>query len=252
LLGELDRVDPLPAYLAAIVDGSDEATGVLVRRRRASFPVFHQVACYRTLALSARRIKRCSAPYDVSPGSDAGLEEVAAFLQVEGAKKQLFPVWTADGIRGLASFGLPVPDVLIARRAGAIAGVAGLWDQSAYKQSVVRGYTGWMKVASWLGGSIVPRVGDHIHSAYAALVAVRGDSEDAFDALVCELARTAVARGFRYLVVGLDERDPLLAIARRYPHVAYPSRLYLASWPNGVSLHEQLDQRPAYVDVATL
>src|SRR2546428_13227201 len=51
LLGEIDRRDPLPAYLASIVDGNDEASGVLVRKRRPAFPDFCEVARYRTLAI---------------------------------------------------------------------------------------------------------------------------------------------------------------------------------------------------------
>src|SRR5881628_4077980 len=51
LIAEIDRVDPVPAYLASIVDGNDQATGVLVGKRRRSFPAFQEAARYRTLAL---------------------------------------------------------------------------------------------------------------------------------------------------------------------------------------------------------
>ena len=40
-------------------------------------------------------------------------------------------------------------------------------------------------------------------------------------------------------------------MAKEYAHVMYPSRLYLAGW-DGRSFYEQLDERPAYVDIATL
>src|SRR5689334_22717051 len=46
LLGEADRCDPMPGYLASIVDGNDAANAVLVRRRK-----FREVAKYRTLAI---------------------------------------------------------------------------------------------------------------------------------------------------------------------------------------------------------
>jgi hypothetical protein len=155
-------------------------------------------------------------------------------------------------VRELARFGLAIDDLRIARRDGRIAGVMGLWDQSAYKQSVVRDYAGWLKVASWLGGSIVPRVGDHVRSAYAALVAIADDDAAVFRRLLADVSTAAASRGLQYLVIGLDARDPLLAAARAHRHIVYRSRLYLASWPNGACLHERLDQRPVYVDVATL
>lgn len=267
LLADIDRADPVPAYLVSIVDGSDEATAILVRKRRASFPVFHQVARYQTLALPVRRRHGPSAPAATTPdevvaGSADQLPDVVEFLRRESANRQLAPVWTADAVRDLGPLGLRCEDLRIARRDGRIAGVIGFWDQSAFKQSVVRGYSGWLRAASWLGGSVVPRVGDQVRSAYAAMIAVAGDDADVFRRLLHEMTQLAATRGFDYLVVGLDARDPLLAVARERRHLSYPSRLYLASWPqirhsldtasHGVPLHERLDRRPAYVDVATL
>jgi hypothetical protein len=70
--------------------------------------------------------------------------------------------------------------------------------------------------------------------------------------LLRELYNLAHSRGFVYLLIGLDARDPLLPIAEKYAHVLYASRLYLAVWPDGGHFHEQLDDRPAFVDIATL
>jgi hypothetical protein len=59
-------------------------------------------------------------------------------------------------------------------------------------------------------------------------------------------------RGLSYLLAGFDTRDPLLKPASAYPHVPYPSRLYLAQWPDGDRMYDQLDGRLAYADIATL
>lgn len=261
LLKQLHDEDPLPAYLVSIVDGNDEAMGVLIRNRRKIFPTFREVAEYRTLAISVgspQQPLRCDA--DISPASARNLAEVAAFLQDHGAHRQFFPVWTEENLRSLAAFGLKIEDLLIARRGGKIAGVAGLWDQSSYKQTVVHGYSGWLKAAApiynWsaprLGRSALPRPGEKLHSAYAALICVANDDTAIFAALLRELRNLASLRRFEYLLVGLDARDPLLPVAREYKHISYPSRLYLAEWPDGGDFHEQLDNRPVYVDIATL
>jgi hypothetical protein len=253
-LAEVDRRDPVPAYLVSIAEGSDEAAAILVRKRRASFPAFYEVARYETLALLVRQ--RSLAPSagreDVTPGSIEQLPDIVEFLEAQGSRRHLFPVWSSDMLRHLERFGLGIGDLRVARLGARIVGVMGLWDQSAYKQSVVRGYSGWLRVASWLRGRIVPRIGDHVRSAYAALIAVAGDEPTVFQRLLAELTAVAASRGFQYLIVGLDARDPLLRVARAHRHILYRSRLYLASWPNGVYLHERLDQRPVYVDVATL
>lgn len=233
LLGEIDRLDPLPAYLASIVDGNQEANAVLVRRRK-----FREVARYQTLAIRAGRSAR--ATQKIVAGSLDQVPEIVRFLRTEGSRRQFFPVWTEESLRNLD--GLKIEDIRIARRGGAIAGVMALWDQTAYKQSIVRGYSGWMRMAQ----PFLPRVGEEIRGVYAALICA--SDPDVFADLLGAIRTLASERKFDYLLVGLDARDPNLPVARKYRHYAYPSRLYLTDG----GLHEQLDQRPAYVDIATL
>jgi hypothetical protein len=261
LLKQLHERNPLPAYLVSIVDENLEATGVLIRNRRKIFPAFHAVADFCTLALSVRGYKPAVArDVSIAGADERQLGDVAAFLRSCGARRQFFPVWTEEKLRGLTALGLRIEDLRIMRRNGEIVGIAGLWDQSSYKQTIVRGYSGWMKAAApiynlsapWLGRAALPRPGEKLCSAYAAFICVADDDEDIFAALLRELYNLARFRGFEYLLIGLDGRDPLLPVAREYVHVAYPSRLYLAEWPDGGHVHERLDRRPAYVDIATL
>jgi hypothetical protein len=261
LLARIDREDPVPIYLASIVDGNREATGVLVGKRRRCFPTFRETARYLTLALPVRRSKPAlEGREEIVPGTVDQLQEIARYLRTEGARRQFCSVWTEDGLRHLITYGLRVEDMRIARKDGRIVGVMALWDQTAYKQAVVRGYSGWLKAiaplssigVAWLTGTSLPRVGEEVRSAYASLVCVANDAAHVFGRLLRETYNLASSRRFDYLLVGLDVRDPLLRIVRAYAHVAYPSRFYLGSWSNGDRSHEQLDDRPAYVDIATL
>src|SRR5215472_3435820 len=160
LLRRLHDERPVPAYLTSIIQGNAEAIGVLVDRPRKVFPKFYPVARYSTLALDLRRRKPplwCRV--SIAAGSADSVEEVAAFLRASGAHHQFFPLWTAAKLRDLADFGLPPADLRIARRDGNIVGVMGLWDQTAFKQTVVRAYSGWLKVAAPLWNSTAPLFG---------------------------------------------------------------------------------------------
>ena len=261
VLKQLHDSDPMPAYIASIVERNREAIGVLVRKPRKHFPAFQAVADFRTFAIDVRR-PRQPAPCDaqLTAARPGQLAEIATFLRAEGARRQFFPVWTKDTLLGLTAFGLRIEDLRVARQGEKIAGVAGLWDQSAYKQTVVHGYSGWLKAAApiynlgapWLGRRALPRPGEKLRSAYAAFVCIAKDDAAVFAALLRELYNMARAREFDYLLIGLDSRDPLAPVARQYTHVLYPSRLYLAEWSDGGRLYEQLDDRPAYMDIATL
>ncbi len=261
LLRQLHDSDPVPGYLAAIIAGNPEATAVLVGKRRKFFPHFHAVADYCTLALDAHQRKSALAcDARILPTSPDELAEVADFLRTHGRHRQFFPVWTQEALCNLAALGLRIEDLRIARRGAKIVGVTGLWDQAAYKQTVVRSYSGWLKAvvpfwnssAAWFGRSALPRPGEKLRSAYASLICVAEDDAAVFGSLLREVYNLARLRGFSYLLVGLDARDPLLPVARAYTHVLYRSTLYLAEWSEGGQLHEQLDQRPVYVDAATL
>jgi len=244
-----------------MIGGNEEASGVLVGKRRKLFPHFHAVADYCTLALDTRRPKgRSACDVSISPAASDELAELADFLRAHGKHRQFFSVWTEEALRNLAALGLRTEDFRIARRGKRMLGVIGLWDQSAYKQMVVRGYSGWLKAvvpfwnssAAWFGRRALPDPGEALRSAYAALICVADDDPAVFGSLLREVHILASLRGFSYLLVGLDARDPLLPVAEGYAHVLYPSMLYLAEWSDGGHLHEQLDQRPVYVDAATL
>jgi len=261
-LRELHDADPLPAYLMAVVEGNREATGVLIRNRRKGFPAFRFAAELHTLAISAGGPKPASRrDVSVAPARYSDAADIVTFLRREGPRRHFFPAHTEESLRALAPFGLRMEHFLVARRAGGeIAGLIALWDQSGYKQTVVQGYSGWLRAAApllhrsapWIGLAALPRPGQKLRSAYAAFVCIANDDPEVFGALLRETHNAACQRGFTRVLLGMDTRDPLLPIARGYKHVSYPSRLYLAEWPEGGHFHEQLDDRPVYADIATL
>jgi hypothetical protein len=260
-LKQLHDADPLPAYLVSIVDNNREATGVLVKHRRRGFPVFHAVADFRTLAIHVNRAKSESrGDIAIAPAHTNELADVARFLNLHGAARQFSSYWTEEALAQLSPLGLTAGDLRIARRDHQIVGIAGLWDQSSYKQTVVRAYSGWLKFmmplynkgAPFLGRRKLPRPCDQILSAYASPFCIANNDLFVCRALLRDLLNLAQSRGFHTLLIGLDANDPLMKAAREYSHVVYPSRIFLAEWPNGESIHEQLDRRPAYVDIATL
>jgi hypothetical protein len=185
---------------------------------------------------------------------------VIRFLNLHGAERQFSTYWTDEVLARLSPLGLNAGDLRIARRGDQIVGIAGIWDQSTYKQTIVRAYSGWLrfmtplynKGAPFLGRRKLPRPGEQIKSAYASPFCIANNDLSVCRALLRDLLNLAQSRGFHTLLIGLDANDPLMNAAREYSHVVYPSRIFLAEWPNGESIHEQLDRRPAYIDIATL
>ena len=232
--------------------------GVLVEKPRKLFPSFHQIADYCTLAIESRNAELSSAVQSADIGD---LPEIVRFLQQESPRRQLYPVWTEERIRLLIqNLGLRMTDFQLSRRNGALSGVMAMWDQSTYKQNVIRSYAGWVRLtrplfnvaAPLLRKPHLPPPSEQLRTAYAAFVCIKQDDPFVFRELLNATCMRAAECGLDYLLLGLDTRDPLLPIARRHPHIPYKSRLYLAQWPEGCDLHAQLDDRPTYVEIATL
>src|SRR5262245_1493910 len=178
VLKQLHDREPLPGYLAAVTSGNREAEGILVTNGRKRFPAFHLVASYCTLAVPVGRTASVSGVASANAGD---VPEIVRFLEANGPRRQFFPVWTEARLTALTTrLGLRIEDAQIVRRSGRIVGLMGLWDQSAYKQDVVRAYSGWIRLAvplynvsaPWLGRPRLPNEGERIRSGYAMFTCV--------------------------------------------------------------------------------
>jgi len=265
LLRELHDQWPMPGYLVSVIEGNREALGVLIHHRRRHFPDFYEMGRLCTLALTVGGMRPMASALpsgiDITRAGAGDVPAIVGFLGRHGAAKQFYPAYTESDFEGdTAMLGFRVNDFVVARRGGRIAGVLGLWDQSSYKQTVVRGHTGWLRAvrpfydlaARLRSRPTLPRLGEKIRYAYASFACVAGNDPAIFRPLLRSVYNLAAERGYSYLMIGLHERDPLLTVARRYSHIAYHSRLFLADFEHGGQFHEQLDGRVPYVEIAAL
>jgi hypothetical protein len=262
-LGRLHRDGRAADYLTTIIEANREAEGVLVHRRRRHFPVYREVDRLHTLALSCRSAGASGdSPCLLEWGSEARLPEILAFFHRHGAARQFFPCWSEADFRpgSPTTLGFRLEDLALAVAGGQLVGVLGLWDQSAYKQAVVRAYGGalrWGRPLYDLAGRLrgarpLPRPSEPLRLAYAAFGCLAEADPAVFSPLLAALCRRAGEGGHDYLLLGLTERDPLLPVARRRVHIPYLSRLYTVGWDGCPSLHERLDGRICHVEIATL
>jgi hypothetical protein len=249
-------------YLTTIIEANVRAIGLLVEKARGSIPRYREVQRLQTLALLVRRPRRLPpSPYELGQGSKAALEEIVAFLRREGAAKQFFPAYCeADFDHSPTTLDFQPEDFVLARQQGRLVGVAGLWSQSRYKQMRVQGYGGslaWLRPfynlgLRGLGAQPLPPPGQALRFAYASFICVAGNRPEIFEPLLASVYNLAAERGYAYLMIGLAGPDPLLAVARRYRHIPYPSCLYTVCWPDGNAWHNRLDARIPYVEIAAL
>jgi acetyltransferase (GNAT) family protein len=270
-LRELHEDGRAGSYLTTIVEGNEEAEGVLVKHRRGAMPRYRFLERLITLAVSVPKrtvpwtaavpaagaaASRAAAPERRDAARPAGEDAGGplAFLERHGARRNFFPVWNDD---------FDPRDFVVVQRDGAIAGVAGLWDQSAWKQTVVDGYDGLLSAARPLYNfaallmrkAPLPRAGSVLRLTYGSFFCVSDDDPALTRELVGNLLQLASARGMERLLLGFAESDPCLAAARAFRHIAYPSSIYTVAWDGDDLLDRldiRLDSRPRYLELAML
>lgn len=226
-------------------------------------PTYRHLGDLLTLLLPTRRHGRCAADgITVAAGSPGDVEEITRCLARYGERFQFAPCWSAtELLSAVRSRGLALGDFLLARRGSRVVGCAACWDQRAFKQVVVRGYSTrlrlgrplWNFLAPLRGVPRLPHVGAPLAFAYLSHLAVDEDDPRVFEALLAAARRAAVRRGLEHLVLALAERNPLTAAARaRFTARLYRSRAYLVHWSDGEAAARAVDARPMHLEAAIL
>jgi len=249
-------------YLTTIID-DNHAVRQLLGSQRAGLPRYHDWGRYHTLVIDSTRKRQPSAgSLRVERGNQSRVAEISDCLSRNGRRRQFFPHYTEEEFsKSCQHFrDFNVGDFHLALKGSRVVGVAAAWDQSAFKQTVLVGYSGMVKtvrplynLVARLGGlPRLPSPGSLLKHCFMSFVAVDGDELDVFRALLDSIHSQVAAQGYDYLMVGLHQRDPLLRAAREYPHRDYVSRLYVVYWEDGAEVCKLLDGRVPYLELAVL
>lgn len=264
LMESLDRDGRARLYLISIIDDNLPAKRFLTAGLP-HLPVLREFARYHTLALYTRRPRRAlplPGNLRLEQGSAARLPQILDCLERHGRRYQLAPHWTnATLCQPEHTPGLSPSDFWLAVDGEKVVGCVALWDQSSVKQTVIHNYTGWMGTLRPLINALsgitglphLPAPRQPFRFGFASHFAADEDQPQIYSALLRQIYNQAVARKDSYLMLGLAERHPFFPIARReYPHIDYPSQLYLGGWGDIDPLIAQLDDCPVGVETALL
>jgi hypothetical protein len=258
-------------YLTTIIEGNAPALRALLGGR-AGLPVYHPAGMFHTLVLPLpQHARSLQLRFRRAPPAPPGLElrparqedsaAILEFLHREGPRRQFFPCYREDDLfqPGGLLRDLRPADVWLAWQGGRLVGILGAWDQHAFKQSVVCGYSpalvwarplynAWVKLT---GRAPLPPPGQPLTYRSVALAVVRGDDPTVFAALLGAV-RAACGGAAGHLLVGLHGDDPLLAHPALARATRYSAGLYLACWEDGEKARLEVDRRPPYLELGCL
>ena len=261
-LRELHREKPVPIYTMTIID-DDRVVRELLTSERCGLPSCRDFGVFKTAAVTLiRKKKPLETDIIVERGAAGRLNEILACLNRNGIEKQFYPFYAKEDFttEGSVLRGLHLHDISLALRNKRVVGVAAKWDQSRFKQILVTGYAGRMKlfkplyntVSRMFGFPPLPEPLSEVNYFYLGLIAVDDNDPRIFRALLREIHNEAIQKEYNYFLVGLHSLDPLLEVVDEYQHITYNSRLYVVCWDDGEEFCKRLDGRIPYLELGTL
>jgi ribosomal protein S18 acetylase RimI-like enzyme len=193
----------------------------------------------------------------VRAATAADLEAMAELWAREAPRRQFAGAWDADGLRGFIADapGLDEGGYLLALDArGRLRGFMGVWEQSAFKQLKVVGYSTRLAAvrrainlaAPLIGATRLPPPGETL--PMIAAVHICATEPAVLRALLLDAYRRHRGHGHAVLTISLDPTDPLVAATRGLLGQPTRASAYLSSASGGA--RAPLDGRPLYFETA--
>ncbi|MBF0595515.1 MAG: hypothetical protein HQL22_11200 [Candidatus Omnitrophica bacterium] len=238
-------------HITAIIDDNKDAKAALVwKNKDQSIPNYYDLGRINTYFVFPFLPRFLLNMPKIVRGNREIIDNIVSFLNAEGMKKQFFPVYTREYFLNLRQFN--VSDFYVAYEGDQIVGVVATWDQSSFRQTLLKKYHGSMTWIKRILGSLLPQEGERIKHLYVSFVTVKDNSSRILAALLHYVYADIRKVGYKYFVLGLHEQDALNKALRGVSSIVYKSRLYVAEYKSDDEIRRLLDNRVPYVEVATL
>jgi hypothetical protein len=249
-------------YITTIIS-DNKSTRRLLEAGLSDMPTYQPLEEMVTLTIPARQAAKVRAPaIQVEQDPAIRIDELAERLNTTGCNYQFNPVWSAETLMSPERCrGISASDFIVARDADGIKGALCLWDQRAFKQSVVAAYSKRLArarpffniVAPLLRQPRLPPPGMQLESAFLSHLSVDPDDEATLLALVRKAGQSAVSRGIDYIMLGVATRSRFCEILqKRFSCHRYMSMIYLVYWQDGREYACKIDDRIPHPEMAIL
>ncbi len=255
--------DPVHCHITTIIEDNVVARRALTSGRVGIPPYTPQgVLCTLLIPATSRRYRELPEGILTCRGTESRMIAIADFLQTEYVRFQFAPRWTAEHLMDATRCrGLRPEDFIVALDGERIVGCLAVWDQRAFKQTVVHRYGlglgrligTFNRMGARFNLPHLPRCGEAVDVACLSHVAVRGDDAAIGLALVRAGIDEVRCRGLAFAAIGLAERHPLYRpIKKAFGHLQYRSILYTVHWDDGAEVVQTLDGRIPHIEIAML
>jgi hypothetical protein len=244
-------------YWFTSVASEHAAARRLLEARLPGMPVYQPVGELETLVLDAQQHRTQGL---LQQATQQDVPVLVDFFNRQACAYQFAPLLNEIQLLKLTGeTGLTLGDFWLLKDGRDIRGCLAVWDQRAFKQSVIRGYrfplsalrgayNTWARIANRLR---LPAPGERLEHAFLAFVAFDGAAENVYVDAVREGLAKVRDKGAHAGVLGLSPQNTLARVLKSGLRThAYRTCIQTVAWPDDAQ--PQLDGRPPQPEVALL
>jgi len=255
----IESDEPAEAYFTSI--GADNERALrLLERGGLGLPTYQFLADFETL-LIAVPMGRPRVHCELTSPSAEHVPAMLDLLNTHGRRYQLSPVWSAETLQSLGKHGLPLDRFRLLIIDGEVVASGALWDQRAFRQTVVQGYAGPLSffrpminlTARPLGMPCLPKPGTVLSAAFLSPLVFAEGATSLLSDFVEGFFPLAASAGLDFLTVGLPGGlTAARELRRRFHTRTWGSRLYQVEWPDNPMRDLRENAAAFFPDVALL
>lgn len=260
-LRDIHKKENIPYYYTTILSDNIVAQKVL-QGNRAGLPIYSQIGELVTYVISLKKCSLLKPLYtQITSCSESSFAAAYRCLDNWNKRYQLAPRYVPKDFTSKNSVfpDFSLENLYIYRDRGKVLGTLGIWDQQAFKQTVVADYAPYLKlfrplynrVAFLIGEPTLPDIGERIKSVYGAFISSENDNQKVFENLLLHARSEWSRKGYDYLLVGLSEKNKLSKVVASYATRQIKSKIYLVYW-HGEKIELPQNIRIPHLEIATL
>ncbi len=198
----------------------------------------------------------------ITTAREAGLETIITFLNKEGSKKQLFPVYRKAHFENSSrewTKGLKAENIFVAFRDGEPVGTLALWDQSAfrrwmlYRSPKLRFIQPGINLYSWLRRlPAIPSNNKPVDCRYLSLICIKNDDPEIFQALFYHAMKQVIRdKSSPLLIMGHFDTDTMYHSVS-FPQLELKSNIYCFTWQQDLAQFYSIDFSNTHIEIGAL
>ncbi|NJD03865.1 MAG: GNAT family N-acetyltransferase [Ruminiclostridium sp.] len=208
----------------------------LLEKKRGFMPDYIPLSVYETFIIKTGTGKKAGKGYRLIRAKPEDMPSMIEFLNLQGKSSQFFPAIAGSDFENKGFSGLNPEDFYILRdQNDEIAACAAAWDQSSYKQYILGGYSGLLKIIYPISSLIklfgypsLPKPGKILEFFTLSFLTVRDNNENIFNTFISLVSREQ--KKYPFFIIGMGEANLLKKAVEAIPHISYKSRVYLVDW----------------------